>query len=162
MPPQISRLLILFAIFIGLFLTARSFLVPDSFGKYGHYRANAITDVQQTAQVYAGTEQCINCHDTIAEKKDEDVHAELACEICHDASLEHVLTSDSVSTDTSKIIINRESSLCWLCHSKNAARKKRVVFQIEFAEHYPEKKCVECHNPHSPWELKEDQTDENL
>jgi len=34
MPPQIKRLLPLFVVFIGLFLLARHFLIPESFGKY--------------------------------------------------------------------------------------------------------------------------------
>jgi len=46
MPVQLKTLLPLFAVFILLFLVARHFLIPESFGKYGHYRANAIDEIE--------------------------------------------------------------------------------------------------------------------
>jgi len=44
MPKQIQRLLIVFAVFISLFLVARHYLVPKTFGDLGHYRADALKD----------------------------------------------------------------------------------------------------------------------
>ena len=42
MPPQLRRLIPMFAVFIALFLLVRHFLVPDSFGEYGFYRVTGL------------------------------------------------------------------------------------------------------------------------
>ena len=44
MPKLIFRLFITFVVFVGFFILIQHFLKPDSFGKYGHYRANSIDD----------------------------------------------------------------------------------------------------------------------
>lgn len=31
----------------------------------------------------------------------------------------------------------------------------KKLAQIDLKEHYPEKKCIECHNPHLPWDITE-------
>ena len=54
MPVQLKTLLPLFAVFIILFLIARHFLIPDSFGKYGHYRADTIDETAALPIFYAG------------------------------------------------------------------------------------------------------------
>jgi hypothetical protein len=149
MPPQIKRLLPLFVVFIGLFLLARYFLIPESFGKYGYYRALALEENAALKPQYAGKESCTECHDDIAEAKSLDIHADLSCETCHGPGRGHVDNPDSV-----KVSKPSGREFCGLCHSMNPARDRNVVNQVDLNEHNIGKDCIECHNPHKPWDLK--------
>jgi hypothetical protein len=149
MPPQLKRLIPLFVIFIGLFLLARYFLVPESFGKYGHYRANSLDDNAAAKLNYAGEGACAECHDDVAELKSQDVHTDLACETCHGPGKAHADNPDSAS-----VLKPTGFELCGLCHSKNPAKNPDVIIQVDLKKHYPETDCIKCHNPHKPWELK--------
>ena len=149
-PPQITRLTLVFAVFIFLFLLVRHFLVPDSFGKYGPYRADAIIDNTLPEIHYSGQQACFECHQDVEDLKLMDVHSEVHCETCHGPGQKHVVSGaieDILKPST------RES--CGLCHSKNAARQQDAVFQVDLNEHNVDKKCIDCHNPHQPWEMKE-------
>ena len=43
-PPQVARLLLLTALIVCVYLLGRYFLVPATFGDYGHYRAAALEE----------------------------------------------------------------------------------------------------------------------
>lgn len=148
MPVQLRRLLPLFAIFIAIFLVIRYFLVPDSFGQYGHYRGDALKDVASKELFHASKEDCFDCHDDIREKLENDSHAGLSCIICHGPGLAH--TNDPWENSIEK---QGGRKFCGRCHNINAARSTDVVFQIDIRNHNPEfENCIECHNPHEVWE----------
>ena len=149
-PPHIKRLILVFAIFIGVFLTVRHFLVPDTFGEYGHYRGDALLDNAKLEIHYSGQQACFECHQDIEDLKVQDVHSEIHCETCHGPGQKHVQSSD-----TSDIMIPAGREFCGLCHAKNAAKSEDAVFQVDLKEHNVDKNCIECHNPHQPWEMKE-------
>ena len=151
MPPQLKTLLPLFFLLICIFLIARYFLIPESFGKYGHYRANSMDEIASLPTHYVGKEACTDCHDEEAAKLASDLHTGLTCEVCHGPGSLHV-------DDQEKGILlkpgSRES--CGTCHSLNPARRTVVINQIDIKSHHPEKEnCIDCHNPHAVWELKE-------
>ncbi len=151
MPPQLKVLLALFSIVIAIFLIIRNFLVPDSFGDYGHYRANALIDNASKELVFSNKEDCIECHSDINEKLQSDLHSGLSCIVCHGTGREHANAPDSI-----RIIKKSGRENCGRCHSINPARSKDVITQIDITEHHKEKNdCIECHNPHQVWELKE-------
>jgi hypothetical protein len=150
MPPQIKRLLPLFAAFIGLFLLVRHFLVPESFGEYGFYRGNSLGENAAKLPHYAGKAACAECHDDMAAFLASDVHSGLSCEVCHGPGIDHANYADSIGIDKPK---GRE--FCGLCHSLNPARKKGVVVTVDLSDHNVEYDCIGCHNPHKPTELKE-------
>jgi excinuclease UvrABC ATPase subunit len=147
MPPQIKRLALLFAIFIGLFLVARHFLVPKSFGEFGHYRGLALAENQARAQKYAGQKACADCHQDMVDLKAPNVHKSLSCETCHGPGFDHVNSTDSVIP----MRVPKTREFCATCHTKNAARRVENIVQIDVKEHNPDQKCIECHNPHNPW-----------
>ncbi len=150
MPPQLKTLLPLLVVFIGLFLLARHFLIPESFGKYGHYRANSMDEIAAIPAKYAGKDACAECHETEVEKLASDLHSGLTCEVCHGPGTEHI-------ADQEKGILMKPGTreFCGICHSLNPARKTEVINQIDTKEHHPEKaNCIDCHNPHAVWELK--------
>ena len=152
MPVQLKRLVPLFVLFIVLFLVARHFLIPDSFGKYGHYRANSIDEIGALSIQYAGKSTCIECHDTEAEMLASDQHAGLSCEVCHGPNAKHADDYDVKDF----LVKNGSREFCGRCHSTNTARKPEVIAQVDIKEHHPEKEnCIDCHNPHAIWELKE-------
>jgi hypothetical protein len=148
-PPQIPRLAITFAVFVSLFLVLRHFLVPDTFGKYGHYRAASLIDNAGRTMHYSGQDACFSCHQDIQDKKSQDVHSEIHCETCHGPGEKHVHSSSK--TD---ILKPGGREFCGRCHSLNAAKLKSAVFQVDLTKHNTGKNCIECHNPHQPWEMK--------
>jgi hypothetical protein len=83
--------------------------------------------------------------------KSQDVHSEIHCETCHGPGLRH-----TEKGDTAFIIKPVSREFCGLCHSKNAARKTDAVYQVDLNEHNVGKNCIECHNPHQPWNMKEE------
>ena len=150
LPPQLKRLAIAFAVFISLFLVLRHFLVPDTFGQYGFYRGASLSDNQSPPIHYAGQKACFECHQDIEDLKTTDVHKTISCEICHGPGQKH-----SESAEAADILRPAERESCGVCHSKNAAKNQEVIMQIDLNEHNTGKKCIECHNPHQPWKMKE-------
>ena len=158
MPIQIRRHLIILSIVIVISFLLRQWLVPESFGDLGHYRANSLGDNELFEMHYAGQEACAECHEEEYDLKEMDMHFELACETCHGPSLVHTETNESVD-----VWIPETRDFCGLCHAINAARSKDIILQIDMNEHNPEENCTYCHNPHAPWELRDqDQAEENL
>ena len=149
-PPQLKRLALAFAIFISVFLIIRHILVPKSFGQYGFYRGASLEEIAQSPVKYAGQKACLDCHQDIDDLKQLDVHSEISCETCHGPGQKH---SENGDTTFLEMPVSRES--CGICHSKNAGKQKSAVFQVDLNEHYVEKKCLDCHNPHQPWKMKE-------
>lgn len=145
-PRHIRRLILVFAIFISLFLIARHFLVPESFGKYGPYRAAALDESAMLEIHYAGQEACFECHQDIQDLKEQDVHSGIHCETCHGPGQKHV-----VSGEAKDLLKPSGREFCGSCHTKNAAKRQDAVFQVDLTKHNVGKNCVECHNPHQPW-----------
>jgi hypothetical protein len=148
-PPQLTRLAIAFAIFITLFILVRNYLVPDTFGQYGHYRGASLIDNAAPEIHYAGQQACLECHQDIEDLKKDDVHNGLHCETCHGPGQKHVLSGEAAD-----ILKPTGREFCGNCHGMNAAKQKSVVFQIDVNKHNVGKNCLECHNPHQPWKMK--------
>jgi len=148
-PPQLKRLGLAFAVFVTLFLFIRHTLVPKSFGQYGFYRGAALEEISDLPLKYAGQKACLECHQDIDDLKQQDVHSDISCETCHGPGQRH-----SENGDTTLLLkpVSRES--CGLCHSINAAKQKSTIFQVNLKEHNVNKRCIECHNPHQPWNMK--------
>ena len=145
MPKHILRLLILFAVLISGFLVARHFLIPESFGQYGHYRGLALEDNKNHPVKYSGQELCGECHDDIWELRNSDLHQSISCETCHGPGWEHV-----EEPAAGQLVIPEGREFCGTCHSVNPARPD-FIKQVDLKEHNVEANCVECHSPHAPW-----------
>ena len=158
MPIQIKRHLIILAILVAVFLVFQRLMIPESFGELGYYRANSLEDNQLFEAHYAGRETCNECHEDMSDLKEMDLHNGLSCETCHGPGLAHTIDSDSA-----ELIIPDGRNFCGRCHAKNTARKEDAVLQIDLREHNPDKNCTYCHNPHAPWELRDqDLQEENF
>ena len=143
-PQQVISLAIVFAILIAILIGARIFLVPESFGEYGHYRADAVEDNASKEINYAGYNACLECHEDIFEQKKNSNHDKVSCEACHGPAAKHVNAPDEF-TPTAP----RGRGYCPLCHGYNPSRPTGFP-QIVTALHNPGKPCMTCHNPHNP------------
>src|SRR6478672_951474 len=79
----------LFVLAFLLFLFIRGYVVPRSFGQYGHYRDTAIGDIAADPVIFAGYEACENCHTDVLDVKKTGKHAHVKREACHGPSSKH-------------------------------------------------------------------------
>ncbi|WP_372793839.1 multiheme c-type cytochrome [Lutibacter sp.] len=150
MPKIIFRLLLSFIVFVTVFVLIQQYLTPNSFGKYGHYRADAIDDNKMRTSYYKGEESCVTCHQDVYDLKSEDVHDRVRCESCHFPKI-----AGSVDCEVMPPKVEGTLEFCAQCHAINLGRLKKGVPQLDFKEHKGDQNCIECHNVHAPWELKE-------
>ena len=126
------------------FAGARAFLVPKSFGQYGHYRGDALGDIAARPVNYAGHQACEDCHAEVLEKKKSGKHVHVNCEACHGPLARHV--EDPASVEPAKL---DTAVLCVRCHEANIAKPKAFP-QVASADHSTGLPCDTCHQPHSP------------
>ena len=134
----------LFVIAFIVFLVVRHFVVPKSFGQYGHYRAAAIDEIAAHPMSFAGHKACEECHTDVAATHAGGVHAHVNCEACHGPLAKHANDPSSVTPK-----LPDTATLCIRCHEASAARPKNFP-QVNSAEHAGGVACQTCHNPHSP------------
>ncbi len=166
----------LFVLAFLVFLVVRHYVVPKSFGEYGHYRGAAIGDIAAHPAKFAGHETCESCHSDVQEVKMKGKHAHVNCEACHGALIERLpkpaqpapnihqrfiaLVAPPVTTespfirhadDPASVIppLPDTAVLCVRCHTASAAKPKWFP-QVVPADHYAGVACGSCHNPHSP------------
>lgn len=141
---HLFRFAALFVIAFLVFLVVRHYVVPKSFGKYGHYRAAAMDEIAAHPMKFAGHQACEQCHSDVAATHASGMHAHVNCEACHGPLAKH---ADDPSSVTPKL--PDTATLCVRCHEASAARPKNFP-QVKSAEHSGGMPCQTCHNPHSP------------
>ncbi len=102
----------LFVLAFLVFLVVRHYVVPKSFGQYGHYRGAAIGEMAAHPVKFAGHEACESCHTDILDTKKAGKHAHVNCEACHGALADHAndpATITPVKPDT--------AVFCARCHT---------------------------------------------
>ncbi len=141
---HLLRFALLFAIVFVLFLVVRHFVVPRSFGEYGHYRGAAIAEIAARPIHFAGQSACETCHTDIAATKKAGMHAGVHCEACHGPLASHAANPASVQPPKLDTAV-----LCVRCHAASAAKPKNFP-QVAAAQHSGGLACETCHHPHSP------------
>lgn len=141
---HLFRLAALFLIGILVFLGIRAFLVPSSFGQYGHYRGDALAELAARPVNFAGHQTCETCHSDVVEKKKDGRHAHVNCEACHGPQARHA--EDPASVQPPKL---DTALLCVRCHEGDIAKPKSFP-QVASADHSTGLACDTCHQPHSP------------
>jgi hypothetical protein len=134
----------LFVIAFLTFLAIRGFVVPKTFGQYGHYRGAAIGEIASRPVKFAGHRACESCHADILDAKKSGKHAQVNCEACHGPLANHA--EDPAAVTPAKLAT---AVLCARCHTASAA-KPRGFPQVVPADHSTGLACETCHNPHSP------------
>ncbi|MBL0062231.1 MAG: hypothetical protein IPP40_12295 [bacterium] len=148
MPPQVSRLILIFA-FIGVaFVATRWWARPDTFGQYGHYRGIALSNAITRSPHYIPKSTCAECHEEEATLNAAGPHKKVSCQICHGAGAVH-----AEDPQTSNIKKPEVTATCSRCHEARAARPAKFP-QINIAEHAEGEPCNSCHVVHNPSETK--------
>jgi hypothetical protein len=140
---HLARVAALFLLGVAAFFLAQRLLVPEGFGKYGHYRPGALEDRRNLPNVFAGRAACEECHTDVAETKAKGKHARPACEACHGALALHAADSSIKPTRPDG------RALCLRCHAALVGRPSSFP-QVDVAEHAPKGSCTECHAAHDP------------
>ncbi len=152
---HIFRLALLLIFVISTIIIVLRLFVPDSFGKYGNYRADNLKEQMEIPMIWQGTrnDSCIVCHKQNTNKKIYSKHKNVPCMNCHGPITEHV------SRDNKKIAVMpalKSWKNCARCHQKLVARA-HVLPQVDIVDHLKdqgtsleENVCIQCHNPHSP------------
>lgn len=143
-PQQVPRLAAVFLFAALALLVARRFLVPETFGEVGHYRAAAVDTITAHKKKYAGQQECALCHGSIAERRLTSNHRGLACETCHGPGAAHAANPVEL-----KPAIPRQREFCTRCHAYNPSRPTGFA-QIDPVRHNPLTPCMACHDPHEP------------
>jgi uncharacterized CHY-type Zn-finger protein len=131
----------LFVLAFLAFLVIRHFVVPKSFGQYGHYRAAAIGEIAAHPIKFAGHQACEDCHTDIQDIKRVGKHAHVNCEACHGALADHAADPASVTPVKPDTAV-----LCVRCHATSAAKPAGFPQSTPHSD----APCQTCHNPHSP------------
>jgi hypothetical protein len=134
----------LFVLAFLVFLVVRSYVVPKSFGQYGHYRGAAIGEIAAHPVKYAGHESCETCHADVLDVKKAGKHAQVNCEACHGPLAKHADDPASVTP-----VLPDTAVLCARCHTASAAKPKGFP-QVVPEDHSTGLPCGTCHKPHSP------------
>ena len=141
---HLLRLAGVFVVGVLVFLGLRAFFVPRSFGEYGHYRGDAISEIAALPIAHAGHQTCEACHSDIFEEKTKGKHAGVACEACHGPQAKHADDPGSIVPPKPDPAV-----LCAQCHEASAA-KPQWFPQVNTAEHSGGLVCNTCHQPHNP------------
>jgi ribosomal protein L37AE/L43A len=126
-------------VIVTLYLTARYFLTPQSFGMYGWYRAVALEEIAARPTTYAGQKACDECHSEVVQRLAKYEHKTVSCESCHGTGQAHAENPD---VSVAKLTYSH----CVRCHEADPARPKWLK-QVKSKEHYTGQRCTECHIP---------------
>ena len=143
-PEQATRLFFFLVVVIALLVSARSFLIPDDFGEFGHYRASAVEQEIANEIRFAGSAVCADCHDDFVEIKAGGFHRNVSCETCHGPAAAHVEDDEAID-----LRLPRGRTYCPVCHEYLPSRPTGFP-QIVSDSHNPLKPCIQCHQPHDP------------
>lgn len=153
---HVYPLLIIVGLGLATAFVVRHLLIPETFGKFGFYRAGALDDEKARQPRHTGRAACTECHEDIATLHAGDVHASVECETCHGMGGKHVKDNDAPMARADA----KED--CLVCHRLLDARPGGFP-QVDWQKHYqfvgvkdPTTACVRCHSGHEPLYLDHD------
>ncbi len=128
----------------------RGFLVPRSYGLYGHYRYDNVAEQMNAHRpAHGGPQSCAGCHAAQAQKWSSGAHKAVSCEVCHAPLLVHVTDGKA----TARMPVERSFTLCARCHRKILGRPEKfpqVVLEQHVQGPVEGRVCLDCHEPHFP------------
>ena len=148
--------IVLLVVIIGAVVFARSFFLPQSFNKYGHYRAGAIRDEIALPVRNQTNESCLQCHEHEKMLHLNGVHKTVSCEFCHGPNAMHVRDGKVIARMPRKQG-EEIKTLCLRCHNKIIrARPKEYIKMVSMPDHLrlqhvqESHNCNQCHLVHAP------------
>lgn len=147
---HVFRVLFVLLLAIAVIMVGRSLLVPKSYGMYGPYRYDNVTEQANVrAPLHGGAASCTDCHAERAKAHAGGSHKVVSCEICHGALGHHVKDGKVVA----RMGVDQSFTLCARCHRKVLGRPEKFP-QVVLSQHVESKLegrvCLDCHDPHSP------------
>jgi hypothetical protein len=147
---HVFRILLVLLVGLVAVVIGRSFLIPHSFGTYGHYRFENVAEQSNVrAPLHGGARSCADCHEDRSKALAKGSHARVSCEVCHAPLGRHVKDGDVIA----KMAIDPSPRLCGYCHLKIDGRPEKFP-QIVVEKHVEgglgDRGCLDCHDPHSP------------
>lgn len=140
---HLFRLAGVFVAALLVFAIARAELVPEDFGRLGHYRASAVDEVRALKPVHAGQVACAECHGDVVEVRAAARHKAVSCESCHGALGAHAAGEGPAPKKPDA------QTLCVRCHAAKTGKPARYP-RVDIAEHAGTDACITCHKPHDP------------
>jgi len=137
-------------------LLVKQLLLPKSFGVYGYYRADAITESAAVPIRHGTNESCFDCHKYEAAIHKKGWHKTISCEFCHGTYADHVDKGKKIAALPVKK--DKEiTTLCLRCHNTEiTARSEEVIKTVAMPDHLEKQKvklthnCNQCHHVHAP------------
>jgi len=151
---HIIRAVLLLVLAAIVFVLGRHFLIPRTFGEYGHYRYASVEEYASQERKHGAPDACLECHDEQAKARAAGKHAHVSCEVCHAPLSTHIANDEKIAP----MEIRRTTQLCGWCHQRLVGRPATMP-QVHMTNHVVEKggdltesACLECHNAHNPSE----------
>lgn len=137
-------------------LLVKKLLLPESWGVYGHYRADAIAESAAEPIRHGTNASCFSCHPYEAGIHKKGLHKTISCEFCHGTYADHV--EGGKKSMALPVKRNEEiTTLCLRCHnSQIKARAVAVIKTVGMPDHLEKQKvktthtCNQCHHVHAP------------
>ncbi|MCK5164071.1 MAG: hypothetical protein KAJ25_00900 [Desulfobacula sp.] len=137
-------------------LLFKKLLIPDSFGVYGYYRADAIKEAAFVPIRHGTNTSCFKCHPYEAKIHKKGRHKTISCEFCHGTYADHIKDGKKIGTLPVKIE-KQITTLCLRCHNTEIkARKEEVIKTVAMPDHLKDQdvkithNCNQCHHVHAP------------
>lgn len=160
---HIWRAAIILTVVFVFAVVARFFLLPESWGERGYYRADSLLDYMKKPVRHGDETACQPCHAERFAEKQAGKHASLSCEVCHAPLFyaflnpeEGIAVEEEVhgaypekryphSDGTQKVNpmpTDTSHELCSNCHQKLMARPENMP-QINLKEHLVDAGAIE-------------------
>ncbi len=153
---HVKRVVVGLVVAAALGFVGSRLLIPDSFGVYGHYRADAITEEADKEIRHWTNASCMDCHKHEAGIHLTGKHGTISCEFCHGPYADHVKDGKKIGT----LPVRRGEDvrvLCLRCHNRAIqARPGEVIKTVTLPDHLEKMKvktthsCQQCHQQHAP------------
>jgi hypothetical protein len=156
------RVGLLIVLGMGAFAISRHFLVPDTFGDLGYFRASSLTEHMAQPVVHGAADACASCHQEQQTQHMGGAHKNVGCEVCHAPLTAHVRPGAEGALEKFADMPSTPSeTLCLTCHQRLPARPEAFP-QVVVTEHLlalevlapgepaPVDTCFLCHAQHSP------------
>src|SRR5512141_1467061 len=129
MPKHILRLIMIIVAVLAVAAIAKPILTVDSFYRFGHYRANSVSEIAAQEPAYKTASYCLSCHAPRVAQWSANSHKSVTREVCHGAAQGH--------PQNGKLPIPKDTvKLCTLCHEEMPGRPHTQP-QIVLAKHDP-------------------------
>jgi predicted CXXCH cytochrome family protein len=133
-------------IFLVAGYVAKQYFTPDSYYRFGPYRADYVQEATADKVHYQGPDSCQACHAERHAEWSAGAHRAVKCEACHGPAGAHPASG--------KFPVPEDSiRLCTLCHEATPGRpafQPQIVVNEHPFKHDEPLQCKNCHNPHSP------------